>query len=105
MPVDQESQQSGEQKEVQQAIEPNDGSQAMLEDPDCEDPIADDKELQTTLVNLCQHFAGLEKYPRRTEVTECRRQRFYGRGDQYIVWDTTNYLFAPWTGAGSDGGT
>ncbi len=84
-------------------IEPNDGSQAQLEDPGVPDPIADDKELQTALIRLCQHFAGLEKYARRTEVMDARRQRFYRRQDQYIVWNTAQYLFGPWPGNTGEG--
>ena len=80
----------------------NDGSQAQLEDPGVADPIANDPELQKALVALVQHFAGLEKYGRRTEVMDCRRQRFYRRQDQYIVWNTAQYLFGPWPGNTSD---
>jgi hypothetical protein len=85
------------------AIQPNDGSQAQLEDPGVADPIENDKELQTALVKLCQEFAGLEKYPRRTEVMDARRQRFYRRQDQYIVWNTAQYLFGPWPGNTGEG--
>lgn len=80
------------------AAETNDGTQAQLEDPGVPDPIADDTELQGAIVKLCQHFAGLEKYARRTEVMDSRRQRFYRRQDQYIVWNTAQYLFGPWPG-------
>jgi hypothetical protein len=85
----------------------NDGSQVPLEDPLDDDPIADDRLLQDALVKLCQHFGALEKYARRTEVIEARRQRFYRRGDQYIVWNTQSYMFGNWPGGSLDsaGGT
>lgn len=90
--------------EALNTAEINDGTQAQLEDPGVSDPIEDDPELQKALVKLCQHFAGLEKYARRSEVIDARRQRFYRRGDQYIVWNTTNYLFGPWPGGAGGGG-
>jgi hypothetical protein len=93
-----------QQREQGSAVEQetNDGSQAQLEDPGVADPIADNKPLQTAMVQLIQHFAGLEKYARRTEVMDSRRQRFYRRQDQYIVWNTAQYLFGPWPGNTSD---
>ena len=33
---------------------------------------------------------------------DARRQRFYRRQDQYIVWNTAQYLFGPWPGNTSD---
>ena len=86
------------------AVEVNDGTKAQLEDPGAEDPIKDDQELQKAMVKLCQHFAGLEKYARRSEVMDARRQRFYRRQDQYIVWNTGQYLFGPWPGNSSSSG-
>lgn len=99
-------QKAGDSKaQAQTAVEINDGTQAQLEDPGVPDPLQDDPETQEGLVKLCQHFLGLEKYPRRIEVMDARRQRFYRRQCQYIVWNTANYLFGPWQGnaAGESG--
>lgn len=106
---DQSADQNTDQRddELQTPENVNDGTQAPLEDPGAEDPIADNPLLQKGLVDLCNHFGGLEKYARRTEVMDARRQRFYDRGDQYIVWNTANYMFGTWPAGAMDqaGGT
>jgi hypothetical protein len=99
-----QAQASTESQDEKESVEQetNDGTRAQLEDPDVQDPIAEDKALQTALVKLCQHFGQLEKYARRTEVMDARRQRFYRRGDQYIVWNTANYMFGNWPAGAMD---
>lgn len=88
--------------------EVNDGSQAQAEDFGAPDPIEDSeldpvtkKELKQALQSLCKHFATVDKYVRRQEIMDARRQRFYYRGDQYIYWNTTQLLFLPWQGGGT----
>jgi hypothetical protein len=98
-----EKQDQDSEAEAPLAAETNDGSQAQLEDPGVPDPLADNKPLQTAMVALIQHFSALEKYARRTEVMDARRQRFYRRQDQYIVWNTAQYLFGPWPGNTGEG--
>jgi hypothetical protein len=99
-PVSQDS-----EAEALNTAELNDGTQAQLEDPGVPDPIADDTDLQKAMVKLCDHFGGLEKFARRSEVMDSRRQRFYRRQNQYIVWDTAQGLFGPWPGNSSQGGS
>lgn len=82
----------------------NDGSSCMVEDFGEDDLLADEPELQTAVIQLARHYAGLDKYARRTEVIEARRQRFYRRGDQYIVWNPSVFGFVPWTGLDSNNG-
>ena len=77
--------------------ETNDGSYAQCEDFGLLDPAADDTELQSEIRELCRHFAGLDQFARRSEIIEARRQRFYRRGDQYIVSNKEGF-FQPWTG-------
>lgn len=83
----------------------NDGSLAPCEDYGAPDPAANDVTLQGQIKDLCRKFAQLDAYPRRTEVIETRRQRFYRRDDQYIL-ENKDGVFGIWTGgtAGSTGG-
>ena len=84
----------------------NDGSKAQCEDWGLNDPIADQEDLQQAAMDMAKHYLGVDKYARRTEVIDARRQRFYRRGDQYINWNPTLFNFVPYpdTGAGSNGG-
>lgn len=50
---------------------------------------------------LLKKFQFQDKYARRVEVIEARRQRFYDRGDQYIYWNSTSFMFVPVTGGAS----
>lgn len=59
------------------------------------------EELQQALKSVVKHFQGLDKYARRCEVIEARRQRFYWRDEQYIVWSNASMAFAPVTGGAS----
>ncbi len=79
----------------------NDGSQCECEDFGEIDVLADDTELQKAVMDLAKHFAGLDKYARRSEVIEARRQRFYRRGDQYINWSPALFNFIPYPDPGN----
>lgn len=79
----------------------NDGSLAACEDYGAPDPAKDDTDLQKAIRDLCKHFAQLDRYARRSEVIDARRQRFYRRDDQYIITNKEG-IFEPWTG-GSQG--
>jgi len=46
------------------------------------------KDLQDAVKETCKYFIGLDKWVRRQEVIETRRQRFYWRNEQYIYWKT-----------------
>jgi hypothetical protein len=59
------------------------------------DPIADDPAMQTIVRDLAKHFIGLDKWVRRSEVIDARRQRFYWRNDQYIYWKSDAVGFIP----------
>ena len=52
-------------------------------------------ELQNAVKDACSHFIGLDKWCRRQEVIEARRQRFYWRNDQYIYWKSDAVGFVP----------
>src|SRR5271169_4067314 len=65
------------------------------------DLLADNDELQTVVKNLAKHFIGLDKWVRRQEVIDARRQRFYWRGDQYIYWKSDAIGFVPAIGGAS----
>lgn len=52
-------------------------------------------------IELAKHFIGLDKWVRRQEVIECRRARFYWRGDQYIYWKSDSIGFIPAVGGSS----
>src|SRR5437773_5158838 len=96
--------QGSEQEDQEEQPEVNDGSLAPCEDWDEEDPIADDKELQHVVLEICKHYAGLDKYGRRTEVIDSRRQRFYRRDVQYIVADKATSVFGIWNPSASNNG-
>lgn len=88
----------------QEEPELNDGSKAYCEDFD-DDKLADDKDLQDSAVALAKHYGGLDKSPRRTEVIEARRQRFYRRGNQYIYFNYQPSVmnFVPYSGGDDNG--
>lgn len=79
------------------------GEQEQAVDPD--DVLKGREDLQIALKNLITKVAGQEKWPRRMEVVEARRQRFYDRGDQYIWWNAAKFVFATATSGLSFGGT
>lgn len=83
----------------------NDGSKVYCEDFGLDDLLADDTELQQSALNLAEHYEGLDKYGRRSEVIEARRQRFYRRGDQYIYFNFQPSIcnFVPYS-SGDDNG-
>lgn len=58
-------------------------------------------ELQNEIKALCKHFLGLDKWVRRQEVIDARRQRFYWRNDQYIYWKSDAVGFVPAAGGQS----
>lgn len=98
----------GQNPDLQAQQEINDGSRAPVEDFGYPDPIeegqfTDDekKELKDALLGVCKHYAQVDKYVRRQEIMDARRQRFYRRGDQYIYWNTTQLMFLPWQGGGT----
>lgn len=62
------------------------------------DLLKDDEDKQTVVKNLAKHFIGLDKWVRRQEVIDTRRQRFYWRSDQYIYWKSDAIGFVPATG-------
>lgn len=95
-----EEQQEGQAEEVQAPV--NNGLRAPCEDYGQTDVAKDDKTLQGYLRECCKHWAQLDQYPRRTEVIEARRQRFYRRGDQYILTNKEG-IFQPWTGSSDEG--
>ena len=65
------------------------------EETDPLDLLKDDTEAQEAVKALCKHFIGLDKWVRRQEVIEARRQRFYWRNDQYIYWKSDAVGFIP----------
>jgi hypothetical protein len=65
------------------------------------DPLAGNKEAQNSLKELVKYFSGLEKYERRSEVIDARRQRFYWRDVQYIYCNPQTFMFAPIAGGAS----
>lgn len=69
----------------------------QTEQPDEKDPLADEV-LTGSIKELAKHFINLDKWVRRSEVIECRRQRFYLRNDQYIYWKSDSVGFIPATG-------
>lgn len=69
------------------------------------DLLKDRPELQTAVKSACKHFLGLDKWVRRSEIIETRRQRFYWRSDQYILWKNDATGFIPVTGGTSVDGT
>lgn len=63
--------------------------------PDQKDLLKDNTEAQSAVKELVKHFMGLDKWVRRQEVIETRRQRFYWRNDQYIYWKSDAVGFLP----------
>src|SRR5579859_5410007 len=69
------------------------GAEAVVQNP--LDLLAGRIDLQNAVKELCRHFIGLDKWVRRQEVIEVRRQRFYWRNDQYIYWKNDAVGFVP----------
>lgn len=67
------------------------------------DVLEGNTEAQTAIKALCKHFIGLDKWVRRQEVIDARRQRFYWRNDQYILWKSDSTGFIPAVGGQSLG--
>jgi hypothetical protein len=65
----------------------------QVEEPNEYDILKDRKDLQKEAEALCKYFIGLDKWVRRQEVIEARRQRFYWRSDQYIYWKSDSVGF------------
>src|SRR5215469_1096778 len=65
------------------------------------DPIKDDLDMQRCIKDMGRHFMGLDKWVRRNEVIEARRQRFYWRNNQYIYWKSDAIGFIPAVGGSS----
>jgi hypothetical protein len=104
--VDDAVKNAGGASSAEQEQEPaNDGSKAYCEDFGAEDLLADDEPLQGAAVALANYYAGLDKYARRSEVIEARRQRFYRRGDQYIYFNFQSSImnFVPYSGGDDNG--
>lgn len=59
------------------------------------DVLKDDLEAQNAIKSLAKYFLGLDKWVRRQEVIDARRQRFYWRNDQYIYWKSDAVGFLP----------
>ena len=49
--------------------------------------------LQAKLKNLCQQFARRELYPRIWEIRAARKQRFFYRNIQHLLWDADNFTY------------
>jgi len=88
--------------------EVNDGSLCQVEDWGEDDPIEtgdftpeQKEELKQAVQGVAKHYMAVDKYVRRSEIMDARRQRFYRRGDQYIYWNTSQMLFLPWQGGGT----
>jgi hypothetical protein len=62
-----------------------------------------DPNLVSALKSMLTHYSGLEKYVRREEVIDARRQRFYEQGYQYIYFSSAAWMFAPVTNTGGGG--
>ena len=96
MPEDQVGQVGQEEELV------NDGSAARCEDCGALDPTenqTDKDEIRKAIRDMAKHFSQLDRYARRSEVIDARRQRFYRRDDQYIITNKEG-IFEPWTGQG-----
>ena len=57
-----------------------------------------DPQLVSAMLALLKHFGELDRFSRRQEVVETRRQRFYDRGYQYIYFNANSYVFVPVVG-------
>jgi len=66
-----------------------------MSDVDPYDLLEGDTQAQIAVKELCKYFIGLDKWVRRQEVIEARRQRFYWRNDQYIYWKSDAVGFLP----------
>lgn len=86
--------------EAQTSAPINDGSKVQCEDFGETDVLANDPELQQAAIAMAKHFMGLEKFARRSEIIDPRRQRFYRRQVQYINWDPGLYGFVPYPNPG-----
>lgn len=54
------------------------------------------EKLKNALKSCLAHYGtDVDKYPRRTEVIDARRQRFYDRGYQYIYFNSSQFIFLP----------
>jgi hypothetical protein len=92
---------NGEQETPE--IQENDGSKCACEDYGLTDPAENDEPLQQAILALVKHYEGLDKYAVRTETIDARRQRFYRRGDQYVVClESNGFIFTPYGGAGDE---
>lgn len=85
------------QVEPQEIEKPADGQpdEGAEEAANPKDLLKDLPELQNVVKELAKHFMGLDKWPRRQEVIETRRQRYYWRGVQYIYWKNDSVGFMP----------
>ncbi len=93
---------TGETDGQQQApeIQENDGSKCACEDFGIPDPAEGDEALQGAILDLVKHGETLDKYAVRTETIDARRQRFYRRGDQYVIClESNGFIFTPYTGS------
>lgn len=53
-------------------------------------------EMVQALKGLLKHYGvEVDKFPRRREVIDARRQRFYDAGNQYIYFNSSSYVFIP----------
>lgn len=71
------------------------GGQTNVPEVDPKDVLRGNKELQDIVKNLATHFVGLDKWARRQEIMDARRQRYYWRGQQYIYWKSDGVGFVP----------
>lgn len=49
--------------------------------------------LQKKLQHICQQYARRELYPRIWEIRAARKQRFFYRNIQHVLWDADNYTY------------
>src|SRR6185369_15197564 len=57
------------------------------------------EDMKVGLKTLLRHYGtDVDKFPRRMEVVDARRQRFYDRGYQYIYMNWSQYVFVPVVG-------
>lgn len=78
------------------AVQSQEGSSDPLDGAvDPKDVLKDDIEAQNAIKALVKYFQGLDKWVRRQEVIDARRQRFYWRNDQYIYWKSDAVGFLP----------
>jgi hypothetical protein len=70
--------------EALQALQPEIESPEAVSDILADEPQRD--EIISAIKDLAKYVIGLDKWVRRQEVIEARRQRFFWRGDQYLYW-------------------